>query len=114
MALFTPHYRQFAREPVLSRLALQELTFYSAGKQAIAFRQIRERLMLGLIALIERAQERGSLPTQPAAALIARHVFFVYAGALRAWIAGDTPRVATGLRELRALLRITLTGLAPA
>ncbi len=113
MALFAPHYQQFAREPILARLALQELTFYSAGKQATAFRQIRDRLMLGLVALIERAQRSGGLPAQPAAALVARHVFFVYAGALRAWIASDNPRIAAGLRELRALLRITLGGLAP-
>ena len=113
MALFGPHYRQFAREPVLARLALQELTFYSAGKQALAFQSIRERLMRGLVALIDRAQRSGHLPRHPSATLIARHVFFVYAGALRAWIAREKPGAAAGLRELRSLLTITLTGLAP-
>jgi AcrR family transcriptional regulator len=111
MAVFTPHYRRFAREPALSRLALQELTFYASGKQAQTFRGIRDELMNGLRALLDRAQARGGLARTAPAGVIAQLVFHVYSGALRTWIAGERPGAANGLRELRQLLELALSGL---
>ena len=113
MAVFRPHYRQFAKHPTLSRLALQELTFYSEGKQSQDFHAIRGRLIAGIERMVADAQRAHRIRSTPDARRIALQIFFLYAAALRWWIAAPTPRVATGLAELRRVLLLQIEGLAP-
>src|SRR5262249_50807369 len=56
MGIFRLHYRRLADNTALSRILLQELTFYSEGKQAAAFQKIRQRLIDGIEDLVRRAQ----------------------------------------------------------
>ena len=56
IAVFRVHYRWLAGKPALARILLQELTFYSSGKQAATFLGIRKRLIDGLEALVRAAQ----------------------------------------------------------
>jgi hypothetical protein len=114
MAVFGPHYRHFGRHPALSRLALQELTFYSRGKQAAAFQEIRSRLLQALEGLMRAAQRSGALRPDVPAARLARMVFLVYSAAVRLWIAQPEPRPASGLLELRKLLSLALEGMSGA
>src|SRR5204863_407186 len=44
LAVFRVHYGWLATKPALARILLQELTFYSSGKQAATFHGIRTRL----------------------------------------------------------------------
>ncbi|MCC6608082.1 MAG: TetR/AcrR family transcriptional regulator [Burkholderiales bacterium] len=113
IAVFRCHYEQFARHPALSRLALQELTFYSAGKQAKAFHAIRGRLIAGIEQLVAQAQRAGRVRPAPSAKRIARQIFFVYSAAVRWWIAEPAPRVSAGIADLRRVLRLQMEGLAP-
>ena len=114
VAVFGPHYRYFASRPVLSRILLQELTFYSTGKQAEAFLQTRRRLIEGVLQLVQAAQvERRILSAEPAA-FIARHFFFVYSAAVRWWIADTRPDPEAGLADLKHLLDLQVQGLSPA
>jgi AcrR family transcriptional regulator len=112
LAIFEAHYRHFARHLVISRLALQQLTFYSTGKQAEDFLAIRARLIAGIEQRVAEAQRAGQLRRRPDARLIARHIFFLYSAAIRWWIAGRAPRAAQGLAELRQLLQLQIEGLA--
>ncbi|MCL4798643.1 MAG: TetR/AcrR family transcriptional regulator [Burkholderiales bacterium] len=112
MAIFERHYEQFAQHPALSRLALQELTFYSTGKQAEAFHAIRGRLIAGIERLVAQAQRAGRIRASPDAKFIARQIFFVYSAAVRWWIAAPAPRVAAGLADLRRVLALQIEGLA--
>jgi AcrR family transcriptional regulator len=112
IAIFKCHYEQFAQHPALSRLALQELTFYSAGKQAKAFHAIRGRLIAGIERLVARAQEARRIRPTPGARVIARQIFFVYSAALRFWIAAPSPRVSAGITDLRRVLKLQMEGLA--
>jgi len=112
MAVFKCHYEQFAEHPALSRLALQELTFYSAGKQAKAFHAIRGRLITGIERLVAQAQEAGRIKRTPDAKAIARQIFFLYSAALRWWIAAPAPRVSSGVADLRRVLALQMEGLA--
>jgi AcrR family transcriptional regulator len=112
MAIFKCHYEQFAQHPALSRLALQELTFYSAGKQAKAFHAIRGRLISGIERLVAEAQQAGRIRQTPDAKRIARQIFFLYSAAVRWWIAAPAPRVSTGLADLRRVLALQVEGLA--
>src|SRR3954453_10668508 len=59
MAIFECHYRSLGENHALSRILLQELTFYSEGKQAATFQEIRGRLIDGLEEIIRRAQDDG-------------------------------------------------------
>src|SRR3990172_6214191 len=111
MAVFRCHYVELAKNPVLSRLLLQELTFYSEGKEARRFHAIRARLIAGIEGLVGAAQANGGIGTAQKPAFVARYVFFVYSAALRWWIASPRPDVRRGLAELRRLLALQLNGL---
>ncbi|MCZ7563276.1 MAG: TetR/AcrR family transcriptional regulator [Burkholderiales bacterium] len=112
MAVFRCHYEQFAQHPALSRLALQELTFYSSGKQTAHFHAIRGRLITGIERLVGQAQRAGEIRATPDARFIARQIFFVYSAALRWWIGAPAPRVAAGVASLRRALTLQIEGLA--
>jgi AcrR family transcriptional regulator len=114
MAIATRHYEYFSRDPLLSRILLQELVFYSEGKQAADFQEIRERLLDGIGELVRSAQAKRQIRTKEDPAVIARAVFFMYSTAIRWWIASPQPHPRTGLKDLRRLFRLLLDGLRPA
>ena len=111
MAVFRAHYQWLATQPELSRILLQELTFYSSGKQAATFHAIRKRLIDGVEQLISAAQKNRKLRTDTPAAVIARHIFFVYSASLRWWIAAPKPDPNKGAADLRRLLKLQFEGL---
>lgn len=111
LAVFAVHYRWLAEKPALARILLQELTFYSSGKQAATFHGIRQRLIDGIRNLIEINQKTGKLRKTEPADLIARYIFFVYSASLRWWIATPRPDPRAGIAELRRLLRLLVAGL---
>jgi AcrR family transcriptional regulator len=110
-AVFRVHYCWLASKPKLARILLQELTFYSSGKQASTFHGIRRRLIDGLEQLVLQAQKQRALRADEKAALIARHLFFLYSASLRWWIAAPRPDPEKGVAELRRLLRLQFEGL---
>jgi len=111
MAVFREHYRWLAAQPELARILLQELTFYSSGKQAATFHSIRKRLIDGIEALVSANQEKGELRKDVPAGVIARHIFFVYSASLRWWIAAPEPDPVRGVADLRRLLKLQFEGL---
>jgi AcrR family transcriptional regulator len=113
MAVFRVHYRWLATQPALARILLQELTFYSSGKQAATFHAIRKRLMDGIEGLIRRGQEEKKIASRENPAVIARHIFFVYSASLRWWIAAPRPDPGKGIADLRRLLNLQFEGLRP-
>jgi TetR/AcrR family transcriptional regulator len=111
MAVFRAHYDWLATQPALARILLQELTFYSSGKQAATFLSIRKRLIDGIEALIRDGQKRKKITSKEDAAFIARHIFFVYSASLRWWIAAPKPDPHKGVADLRRLLKLQFEGL---
>jgi len=105
LAVFAVHYRWLAQKPALARILLQELTFYSSGKQAATFHSIRKRLIDGIESLVRKAQVRED------PALVARYIFFVYSASLRWWIASPKPDPRAGVADLKRLLRLLIAGL---
>src|SRR5689334_3969469 len=110
-AVFAVHYRWLAAQPALARILLQELTFYSSGKQAATFHSIRKRLIDGVEALVRLAQERKEISSTEKSGLIARHIFFTYSASLRWWIAAPRPDPKAGIRDLKRLLALQVEGL---
>ena len=113
IAVFRVHYRWLAEKPALARILLQELTFYSSGKQASTFLGIRGRLIAGIEQLIRDAQRRGRIASREKPEVIARHIFFVYSASLRWWIAAPHPDPDKGVADLRRLLKLQFEGLYP-
>ena len=111
LAVFAVHYRWLAEQPALARILLQELTFYSSGKQAATFHSIRQRLIDGIRNLIEINQKSRKVRKTEPADLIARYIFFVYSASLRWWIASPKPDPRAGIADLRRLLRLLVAGL---
>jgi len=111
LAVFRVHYRWLATKPALARILLQELTFYSSGKQAATFLGIRRRLIDGLEALVRAAQRTGRIRSREDPAVIARYIFFVYSASLRWWIAAPRPNPEKGVADLRRLLKLQADGL---
>jgi AcrR family transcriptional regulator len=111
MAVFRVHYRWLGSKPALARILLQELTFYSSGKQASTFLGIRKRLIDGIEHLIRDAQKRRKIATRENPEVIARHIFFVYSASLRWWIAAPKPEPEKGVADLRRLLKLQFEGL---
>ena len=111
IAVFRVHYRWLATKPALARILLQELTFYSSGKQAATFLGIRKRLIDGIEALVLAAQRARRIAAREDAAVIARLIFFVYSASLRWWIAAPRPNPEKGLADLRRLLNLQSDGL---
>jgi AcrR family transcriptional regulator len=114
LGMFRPHFQFFALNPALSRILLRDMTFYSDGKQAAEFLRIRARLFSGIEKVIRDAQEDGQIRSNEDASIIARHVFLVFAGALRWWIATRNPNPAKGLADLRRLFELQISGLVAA
>jgi AcrR family transcriptional regulator len=114
LAFFRVYYRDFGRELNLSRILLQELTFYSHGKQAGEFQNHRQRLVARIEDLIRAAQASGEIRADQDTGLVARYIFFVYSAAIRWWIGSQRPDPERGIAELRELLVLQIHGLAPA
>ncbi len=111
IAVFRVHYRWLATKPVLARILLQELTFYSSGKQAATFLgppQATDRRTRGARA------RRAARPADPLARGSRRdrapHLF-VYSASLRWWIAAPRPNPEKGVADLRRLLKLQADGL---
>jgi AcrR family transcriptional regulator len=111
LAVFRVHYRWLGSKPALARILLQELTFYSSGKQASTFLGIRKRLIDGIEQLIRIAQQDKRIGSRENPAVIARHIFFVYSASLRWWIAAPKPDPEQGVADLRRLLKLQFAGL---
>lgn len=111
VAVFRVHFRWLAGKPELARILLQELTFYSSGKQAATFHGIRKRLIDGIELLVAAAQKKNEISRRESPDVVARHIFFVYSASLRWWIAAPRPDPARGVADLRRLLALQFAGL---
>ncbi|HVS86897.1 MAG TPA: TetR/AcrR family transcriptional regulator [Candidatus Acidoferrum sp.] len=114
LAISKCHYDYFGKDPALSRIMLKELVFYSEGKQAAAFQEIRRRLLSGIEKFVRAAQKDRRIRSAENPKIITRHLFFVFSAEIRWWIANPNPDPVAGLRDLRRLLELQFRGLQPA
>jgi AcrR family transcriptional regulator len=108
---FGVFYREFAVNPTLSRILLQELTFYSHGRLAGDFQRSKHRTIGFIQQLIAAAQRAERIPAAEDPAAIALSIFFLYSGAVRYWIAAARPNPRKGIEALQRMLEIHLRSL---
>ena len=112
VSAFGVFYREFAANPTLSRVLLQELTFYSRGRLAGDFQRSKRRTIGFVERLVASAQRKGQVRADEDPSFVALSIFFLYAGAVRYWIAAEHPDPRKGMDELQRMLAIHLQGLS--
>jgi AcrR family transcriptional regulator len=110
---FQPHYRYFAEEPALSRLALREMSFYAGGPEAKKFLKTRERLVALIAEIVRGALDRKAISSTEGPNLIAQVIFSIYQVEVRHWLSSDELNLARGLNALRRQLKLLMHGLSP-
>jgi AcrR family transcriptional regulator len=113
LSVFRVHYRYHAQQPVLSRLALREMIFYAAGRQAREFLKAREHLLALIRDIVEMAIEQKSIVASEDSATIAEVIFSIFQIEVRRWLAADELNIKRGTTELRRQLLLLINGLAP-
>lgn len=113
VAFFGEFYKDIARNIPLARTHHQ-LNFHSSGRHAAQYNAYRAEMLALLEAIVREAQGARQITTGEPSSLIARHIFFCYTAAARWWVASKKPDLDSGLRELRNLLRLQISGLKPA
>ena len=111
VSAFGVFYREFAAIPTLSRILLQELTFYSRGRLAGNFQRSKRRTIGFIEQLVASAQRKGQVRTDEDPSFVALSIFFLYAGAVRYWIAAERPNPRKGIDELQRMLDMHLRSL---
>ncbi|KGC11711.1 helix-turn-helix domain-containing protein [Burkholderia gladioli pv. gladioli] len=114
MYIWQIFYTFFDAQPELARLTLRELHFYAEGAQARKFYQVREALMLRLTEVVTAARQHGEINTTTSDSRIARAIFDIYSAEVRLWIGEKDRSIASGMVELRQLLRLLVTGIGHA
>lgn len=114
VCVFSMFYAEFSKNAPLSRILLKELTFLSEGIHSEHFQERRRTMMKKIEALVASAQQNGSIRSRENPAFVARHIFFIFAGAIRSWFAGEKLELPVGVAELRAHFKLHLMGLDPA
>jgi len=108
MAVWEPHYRYFARDPVLCRILLRDMYFYEEGPEARRFHATETRLRRHLLMLVATAQRARQVTRSASAGDIALLLFSVFEGSVRYWMHQASPVAEEGLAVLRRLVRMQL------
>jgi AcrR family transcriptional regulator len=110
---FQAHYRYFAQEPELSRLALREMSFYATGPEAQRFLKTRQRLVALITEIVRIAIERKAIASAESPNLIGQVIFSIYQVEIRHWLSSDELNLTRGLNALRRQLKLLMAGLSP-
>jgi AcrR family transcriptional regulator len=110
---FQAHYRYFAQEPALSRLALREMSFYATGPEAQKFLKTRQRLVALIAEIVRIAVDRKAISSPESPNLIGQVIFSIYQVEIRHWLSSDELNLTRGLNSLRRQLKLLMAGLSP-
>jgi AcrR family transcriptional regulator len=113
LKIFRAHYRYYARQPALSRLALREMTFYATGPQAKKFLKTREQLISLIGQVVDMAVEQKSIAPAEDSQTVAWVIFSIYQIEVRRWLSGDDLDITRGIARVRRQLTLLINGLSP-
>ena len=116
MGFFEPRYRYWAQEPELSRLAVQQTIDYNLvrdpGPELARFDAGRQVLIRHLADFFESEQQRSNIVATQPPKIIAWLFMGIYQAEVRQWLRADKPNVTDGLKRLRELFALALSGVA--
>ena len=108
---FSVFFRAFNKNIPLTRILLKELVFPSEAMQAKRFYEGRTRTISCITRLVENALKSGKIVSDEKPEFISRNIFFLYAGAVRWWIAAERPSLARGIADLQRVFALQVRGL---
>ena len=114
LAVFRHQYAFFARQPILSRFVLREMTFYESGAQARAFQATRDALIALIGGIVAQAMRQSRIAAAETPQLVGWTIFCIFQVELRRWVADGDLDLRKGLNRLRRTLDVCITGLSPA
>jgi len=114
LAVFRHQYAFFARQPILSRLVLREMTFYESGAQARAFQATRDALIALIGGAVTQAMRQRRIAAAETPQLVGWTIFCIFQVELRRWVAAGDLDLRQGLNRLRRTLNVCISGLNPA
>lgn len=114
MSFFEPRYHYWAKAPELSRAVVQETIAYhrmkEKGPELTRFYAGRQALIDSLAHFFAGEQRRGAVVKTHAAPAIAWLFIGIYQAEVRRWLQSERPNVGEGLKRLRDLFSLALTG----
>jgi AcrR family transcriptional regulator len=110
--VFRRSFRFFGKNQLLSQDLLRELTFYTTGMHSARFLEHRARSIERIKGMVDDAKETGEVSTRHASATVALCIFYLQAAELRHWLGGDAPSLEKGIRKLKELLNVLMTGIS--
>lgn len=115
--VYEARYRYWGADPDLSLHALQELIVQreidvTPESHLSNYHERRSEMLEHVTRVVRAHQQRGALDAAIAPELLARLMMGIYNAALRTWLRSASPDIATGLAELRLLLRLAVDGSA--
>lgn len=113
LRIFQWHYRYFAQEPQLWRLALREMSFYDTGPEAQKYLRTRERFITLITEVVRMALEQKAISSPERPELIAWVIFSIFQIEVRHWLSSDELNLRRGLNALRRQLVLLMNGLSP-
>ncbi len=111
LAVAKLHYEFFGAQAALSRLVLREMVFYDSGAQAMPFQKTRERLIQLFGRLVDIATRKKEIAPHEDALFVGWTLFCIFQVELRRWLARDTARIRTGMKELERAFELLINGL---
>jgi AcrR family transcriptional regulator len=111
--VFSGNYQLFARNPALSRVLLREITFDMFSPSQRNHLPDRSLIVAGLTRVIAEAQARGRIGTRWSPELVATTLYSTYSGAVRQWLRSANPVASDGIKTLREMLLLQVTGIQP-
>lgn len=106
-------YGFWSKIPKLSHQVLQQMEFFGANPHMEAIVARRREAQRELAAWIAQMQRQGRMNPSLDADEAAATLFAVYTSAVRHWSATTPDDIATGLKDLRRLMKLPMKALAP-
>lgn len=108
--IFGEYYRLHHAHPAMAQVILSEFPFFNVGKHAHQHAEGVRLLKAELARRARLAAERGELRATVAPVDVAELVYFVFQGAVRAWVRAGPDDLVAGLTTLRRMLSLALEG----
>ncbi len=107
------HFVHFARRPEISRYALREMYFYSAGKQVGRFKNSRDNLVTLFRRVVEANLDNGAISSSDSAETVTSIIYALYQTEVRTYLGHVKPDPDAAKDRFAQQIKILLKGLGP-
>lgn len=112
VALLTPIYMYFARDPNLARTTVHESArldlCLDLGTQAERFHARMQRWQQEITSILKQAEIRGTMTIGDEVTVLGRVIFSAHLDQVRRWLQQEKPDAEAGIRELTRLVRVII------